>query len=46
MLKEMLTAERPAPQQNVKINSKLKLIVLVYLQIISALVVKRFHKKL
>ena len=27
MLKEMLTAERPAPQQNVKINSKLKLIV-------------------
>ena len=37
MLKDMLTAERPAPQQNVKINSKLKLIVLVYLQIVSAL---------
>ena len=32
----MLTAERPAPQQNVKINSKLKLIALVYLHIVSA----------
>ena len=46
MLKQMLTAERPAPQQNVKINSKLKLIAFVYLQLVSALAVKRLHKNL
>lgn len=43
MLKEMLTAERPAPQQSVKINSKLTLIVFVYLQIVIVLFISSYR---